>query len=81
MKERTPSCGYKLLGSNFHKSQTYTIIWTLFEWEFRYLVKTYMDRSGGKSVSYLVGSNLAGNKVVDMSLESIVILYEKAAAG
>ena len=40
-----------------------------------------MDKSGGKSVAYLVDPNLLNNKAVDLSIESIVILFRKVAAG
>lgn len=48
---------------------------------YRYLIKTCMDGAGGHSVAYLIGTNLLDNKVVDLSLDGIINLFQRVAAG
>lgn len=52
-----------------------------FDLHYRYLIKTRMDGSGGQSVAYLIGSNLPDNKAVDLSLDGIIHLFQRVAAG
>ena len=40
-----------------------------------------MDKSGGKSVAYLIDSNLMNNKTVDLNNDNITNLFQRVAAG
>lgn len=76
------SSGFPRLYGIATASETYegenTVLWLQVA---RYLIKTRMDGSGGQSVAYLIGSNLPDNKAVDLSLDGIINLFQRVAAG
>ena len=47
----------------------------------RYLVKTWKEKKGGRSVAYLTNPDKLGSQPVDLSLSGIVRLYQQVSAG
>jgi len=47
----------------------------------RYLVKTWKEKKGGRSVAYLTNPDKLGSQPVDLSLSGIVQLYQQVSAG
>jgi len=88
LRQSTGGHGY-MASSNFPRiysqvtaAETYegenTVLWLQVA---RYLVKTWKEKNGGKSVAYLTNPELLNSKSVDLSLPGLVRLFQQVSAG